>query len=165
MHSENYYILQGLISTLRHLINTSWLFPGSPRITACSPVYLMSLWWFAWAGGGGTKEPVTTQGAPEAGSEVGLMYSFSSQSDDGFSPLGTADADRDLTIHGQHKAWWDCLNFFICGLQIRFSHFWEIWGYKNMNKMSVEADDPQHFREKYGTFLLHHIYLTIIVTL
>ncbi len=38
-----------------------------------------------------------TQGAPEAGREVGLMYSFSSQSDDGFSPLVTTDAGRDLT--------------------------------------------------------------------
>lgn len=81
--------------------------PGSPCTEACSPVYLMSLWWFTWAGGGGTKEPVMTQGVPEAGREVGLMYSFSSQSDDGFSPL-----DIDLTIYRKHKAWWGCTNFF-----------------------------------------------------
>lgn len=48
-----------------------------------------------------------TQGVPEAGREVGLMYSFSSQSDDGFSPL-----DIDLTIYRKHKAWWGCPNFF-----------------------------------------------------
>lgn len=97
-------LVQGPTFTPRHLINTSRSFQDNewPRgALASSPVYLMSLWWwFAWAGGGGTKEPVTTQGAPEAGREVGLMYSFSSQSDDGFSPLGTADAGRDLTIYG-----------------------------------------------------------------
>lgn len=72
-----------------------------------SLVYLMSLWWFAWTGGGGTKEPVITHGAPEAGREVGLMYSFSSQSDDGFSPLDTSGAGRALTIYRKHKAWLD----------------------------------------------------------
>lgn len=58
------------------------------------PAYLMS-WWFTWAGGGGTKEPVMNQGLPVAGKEVGLMYSFSSQSDDGFSAPDAAG--RDLT--------------------------------------------------------------------
>lgn len=53
----------------------------------------MSLWWLTWAGGGGTKEPVMTQGVPDTGREVGLMYSFSSQSDDDFSPLDTAGKD------------------------------------------------------------------------
>jgi len=57
--------------------------------------YLMSLWWFACTGG--TREPVMTQGAPVAGREVGLMYSFSSQSD--FSPLDAADAGGDLHTH------------------------------------------------------------------
>lgn len=51
-----------------------------------------------------------TQGVPEAGREVGLMYSFSSQSDDGFSPLDIAG--RDLTIYRKHKAWWGCPNLF-----------------------------------------------------
>lgn len=37
-----------------------------------------------------------TQGAPETGKEVGLMYSFSSPSDDGFSPAEAADEGRDL---------------------------------------------------------------------
>lgn len=40
-----------------------------------------------------------TQGVPDTGREVGLMYSFSSQSDDDFSPLDMAG--RDLT--GQRK--------------------------------------------------------------
>lgn len=65
-----------------------------PRVT--SAAYLMSLWLFAWVGGGGTKEPVMTQWAPEAGREVGLMYSFSSQSDGGLSLLDAADPGRDL---------------------------------------------------------------------
>lgn len=120
-------LAQGPISTLNHLINTfiffisgQWTAPGSLFIT---PVYLMSLWWFAWAGGGGTKEPVTTQGAPEAGREVGLMYSFSSQSDDGFSPLDATDACRDLIIYRQHKAWWDYLDFFHLWFISWFSRF------------------------------------------
>lgn len=34
-----------------------------------------------------------TQGVPDTGREVGLMYSFSSQSDDDFSPLDMAGKD------------------------------------------------------------------------
>lgn len=44
-----------------------------------------------------------TQGAPEAGREVGLMYSFSSQSDDGRSALDTTEAGRDLRVCGNTK--------------------------------------------------------------
>lgn len=43
-----------------------------------------------------------TQGVPEAGREVGLMYSFSSQSDDDLSPLDTAG--RDLTTNAKHNS-------------------------------------------------------------
>ena len=57
-----------------------------------------------------------TQGAPEAGREVGLMYSFSSQSDDDFSPLETAAAGKVL----KQTSGWDC---FWCCLKIRFSDF------------------------------------------
>lgn len=85
-------ILQGIKHF--HLMN-------GPCINARSPVYLTSLWWFTWAGGGGTKEPVMTQGVPDAGREVGLMYSFSSQSEDDFSPLDTAG--RDLITNTKHK--------------------------------------------------------------
>jgi len=45
-----------------------------------------------------------TQGAPETGREVGLMYSFSSESDEGFSPLDATDAGSDLSRCGHHKA-------------------------------------------------------------
>lgn len=69
----------------------------------CSCVYLASLWLFAWLGGGGTKEPVKTQEVPETGREVGLMYSFSSESDDGFSPLDAPDAGRDLRESRQNE--------------------------------------------------------------
>lgn len=68
------------------------------------PVYLMSLWLFPWVGGGGTKEPVITHGAPEAGRDVGLMYSLSSPSDDSFSPLDTADPGNDLSKGRHHRA-------------------------------------------------------------
>ena len=64
----------------------------------------MSLCWFACVGGGGTREPVMTQGAPETGREVGLMYSFSSQSEDDLSLLNTAEDGRDLVTHRKHKA-------------------------------------------------------------
>lgn len=37
------------------------------------------------------------QEAPGAGREVGLMYSFSSPSDDGISPADATDPGRDLT--------------------------------------------------------------------
>lgn len=67
------------------------------QVSSSFSVHLLSLWLFAWLGGGGTKEPVMTQEAPEAGRDVGLMYSFSSLSDDSFSALDIADADRDLT--------------------------------------------------------------------
>lgn len=130
-YSLYWTFLISTISALRHWkildwfsIPGQWLAPGSPNITTGSPVfYLMSLWWFAWAGGGGTKEPVMTQGAPEAGREVGLMYSFSSQSDDGFSALDTADAGRDLFTYRQHKAWWDCLDLAYKEIS---SYFWLI---------------------------------------
>lgn len=49
-----------------------------------------------------------TQGAPEAGREVGLMYSFSSQSDDDFSPLETAAAGKVLTIDRKQTSGWVC---------------------------------------------------------
>lgn len=61
-----------------------------------SSTHLMSLWWLAWAGGGGTRAPLMTQGAPGApgaGRDVGLMYSLSSQSEDGLSPLDTGGRD------------------------------------------------------------------------
>lgn len=64
----------------------------------------MSLWLFPWVGGGGTKEPVITHGAPEAGRDVGLMYSLSSPSDDSFSPLDTADPGNDLSKGRRHRA-------------------------------------------------------------
>lgn len=67
------------------------------------PVYLTSLWWLACTGGGGTKEPVIAQGPPAAGREVGLMYSFSSQSEEGCSTL--AAAGRDLIEYGRHEVW------------------------------------------------------------
>lgn len=84
------------LDTYRHFIKGTIRTINGPGMAADFPAYLMSLWRFAWAGGGGTKEPVMTQGAPEAGREVGLMYSFSSQSDSSFSPLVTTDAGRDL---------------------------------------------------------------------
>lgn len=62
------------------------------RCQSPPPAYLTS-WWFTWAGGGGTKEPDMNQGLPVAGKEVGLMYSFSSQSDDGFSAPDAAARD------------------------------------------------------------------------
>lgn len=45
--------------------------------------HLTSPCWWVWAGAGGTEEPATIQEVPGAGSEVGLMYSFSSPSEDG----------------------------------------------------------------------------------
>ena len=71
--------------------------PWAQTRFSLNAAYLMSLWWFTWAGGGGTKEPVMTQGVLQAGREVGLMYSFSSQSDDSLSPLEAAG--KDLTMY------------------------------------------------------------------
>lgn len=51
---------------------------GTPHLT--SPCC------WAWAGAGGTEEPATIQEGPGAGSEVGLMYSFSSSSEGGAWP-------------------------------------------------------------------------------
>lgn len=65
----------------------------------------MSFWLLARAIGGGTKEPAMTQGAPVTGRDVGLMYSFSSQSDNGFSPLNTTEAGTDLTVSSTEKDW------------------------------------------------------------
>ena len=55
-----------------------------------------------------------THGAPEAGREVGLMYSFSSQSEDDFSPLETAAAGKVLTINRKQTSGWDF--FFVVGI-------------------------------------------------
>lgn len=79
----------------------------------------MSLWLFPWVGGGGTKEPVMTHGAPEAGRDVGLMYSLSSPSDDSFSPLDTADPGSDLSKGRRHRAF-----FFSWVVNDKFEKSW-----------------------------------------
>lgn len=58
---------------------------------------LTSPGWWIWAGGGGTDEPARIQEVPGAGRDVGLMYSFSSASDDGVWPPEAVSRDLMVT--------------------------------------------------------------------